>query len=244
MNPPISNGSKANLPDREKDRSKILLFFGATAVLTAPIFVYVYYGLGSPLAGFFVAVAVPLLLSTFFIWRMFRSPVIPGNWIISVGYLLFLAISLYTGGIESPALVWSVCVPIVATLMCGWRSGLVWFILVLLKFGGLFWAGRHGHIYIQQISGKEALRWAFYINMTFAAFFSFFLAAISEFMKDRYLNSIKTLSGLLPICAWCKKIRNDSGYWDKVETYFEARTNAEFSHGVCPDCEKKLLKGI
>jgi len=54
------------------------------------------------------------------------------------------------------------------------------------------------------------------------------------------LASVKTLSGLLPICASCKKIRNDDGYWTLVETYVSQHSDAEFSHGICPDCGKKL----
>jgi PAS domain S-box-containing protein len=54
------------------------------------------------------------------------------------------------------------------------------------------------------------------------------------------LRHVKTLNGLLPICASCKKIRNDSGYWEQVETYIRSRSNAEFTHGICPDCVRVL----
>lgn len=53
------------------------------------------------------------------------------------------------------------------------------------------------------------------------------------------LSEVKTLSGLLPICASCKKIRDDSGYWNQIESYVSAHSNAKFSHGLCPDCLKK-----
>ena len=65
------------------------------------------------------------------------------------------------------------------------------------------------------------------------------------------LSKIKTLTGLLPICASCKKIRDDSGYWRQLEQYISDHTNAMFTHGMCPECcekEKerfeKLKKGI
>jgi PleD family two-component response regulator len=54
------------------------------------------------------------------------------------------------------------------------------------------------------------------------------------------LNKVKTLSGLLPICANCKQIRDDQGYWHQVETYIRDHSDAEFSHGVCPKCMKTL----
>lgn len=53
---------------------------------------------------------------------------------------------------------------------------------------------------------------------------------------SRNLAQVRVLSGLLPICAWCKKIRDDNGYWNQVETYIRERTEADFSHGICPDC--------
>ena len=54
------------------------------------------------------------------------------------------------------------------------------------------------------------------------------------------LAEVKTLSGFLPICASCKKIRDDKGYWNQIEAYISEHSHAQFSHGVCPDCAKKL----
>jgi len=54
------------------------------------------------------------------------------------------------------------------------------------------------------------------------------------------LSKVKTLSGLLPICASCKKIRDDHGYWQKLEIFVREHSEAEFSHSICPDCLKQL----
>ncbi|MBN8705776.1 MAG: response regulator [Bacteroidetes bacterium] len=54
------------------------------------------------------------------------------------------------------------------------------------------------------------------------------------------LNNIKTLSGLLPICASCKKIRDDRGFWNQVETYIMQHTDASFTHGYCPECTDRF----
>ncbi len=54
------------------------------------------------------------------------------------------------------------------------------------------------------------------------------------------LATVKTLKGLLPICASCKKIRDDKGYWNQIEEYVRRHSDAEFSHGICPDCAKRL----
>jgi PAS domain-containing protein len=60
------------------------------------------------------------------------------------------------------------------------------------------------------------------------------------FELQNALVSVKTLRGLLPICANCKKVRDDAGYWHDVEEYVANHSEAEFSHGLCPDCMKKL----
>ena len=52
-------------------------------------------------------------------------------------------------------------------------------------------------------------------------------------------SEVKTLRGILPICSFCKNVRNDKGYWDRVDVYVKQHTEAEFSHSICPDCYKE-----
>jgi AmiR/NasT family two-component response regulator len=74
------------------------------------------------------------------------------------------------------------------------------------------------------------------------------LARFDDLVTLRRLNAeleaalaqVKTLRGLLPICAACKKIRDDKGYWHQVEVYIRDHSEAEFSHGICPDCARRL----
>ena len=54
------------------------------------------------------------------------------------------------------------------------------------------------------------------------------------------LANVRTLSGLIPICASCKKIRDDKGYWNQLELFIQRNSDALFSHGLCPDCVQKL----
>jgi transcriptional regulator with GAF, ATPase, and Fis domain len=54
------------------------------------------------------------------------------------------------------------------------------------------------------------------------------------------LANVKTLRGLLPICSSCKKVRDDQGYWKRIESYIQSRSDAEFTHGICPECMEKL----
>lgn len=58
-------------------------------------------------------------------------------------------------------------------------------------------------------------------------------------LKEAY-DEISTLRGIIPICASCKKIRDDKGYWNQIESYIKEHSEAEFSHSICPDCLKKL----
>ena len=68
----------------------------------------------------------------------------------------------------------------------------------------------------------------------------------SEIIADlqEALAKVKTLSGFLPICASCKKIRDDMGYWNQIEAYISEHSEAEFSHGICPGCAQKLYPDI
>ncbi|MRR39250.1 hypothetical protein EG829_32330 [bacterium] len=58
-------------------------------------------------------------------------------------------------------------------------------------------------------------------------------------LLEQALSEVRTLKGILPICSFCKKIRNDAGYWEQVDHYIHEHTDADFSHGVCPDCMAK-----
>lgn len=61
---------------------------------------------------------------------------------------------------------------------------------------------------------------------------------------SKALSEVKTLSGFLPICASCKKIRDDSGYWTQIESYIRDHSEADFTHSICPDCARKLYPDI
>lgn len=62
--------------------------------------------------------------------------------------------------------------------------------------------------------------------------------------KEKALSDVKVLSGFIPICASCKNIRDEKGYWNQIEAYIRDNSEADFSHGICPDCAKKLYPEI
>ena len=61
---------------------------------------------------------------------------------------------------------------------------------------------------------------------------------------SKALEEIKTLRGILPVCAYCKKVRDDEGYWEQVDVYLAHHAGAEISHGICPDCMRKHYPDI
>jgi hypothetical protein len=77
------------------------------------------------------------------------------------------------------------------------------------------------------------------------ALFTALLIAIIQQRHEQLTSAraeVQTLSGLLPICAWCKKVRDDAGYWQQVEDYFERRNRIRFTHGICHDCACEQLR--
>ena len=65
---------------------------------------------------------------------------------------------------------------------------------------------------------------------------------LNEKVKElkQALAEVRTLKGIVPICANCKNVRDDQGYWNRVESYLNEHTEADFTHAVCPDCMKRL----
>ena len=67
-------------------------------------------------------------------------------------------------------------------------------------------------------------------------------AVLANSALKNAIDQVKTLEGMLPMCACCKRVRDDSGYWSKIETYIHAHTNASLSHGYCPECAAKTFR--
>jgi hypothetical protein len=80
---------------------------------------------------------------------------------------------------------------------------------------------------------------ALMINLGICFFITIIVLVLVSLSVKTYLSRIETLRGIVPICSYCKQIRDDKGYWNQVEAYVAKHTDAEFSHGICPDCMKK-----
>ena len=166
---------------------------------------------------------------------------------------LILLYSISVGAGMEMSILWAFFMPLLFFFFFGKRHGLLWAILFLVSVCLIMLFPRifNGHIY-----GRETV-WRFFITLITISIFSYGLeSARHSFGKlleeknqllvrekdqlDKALKEIKTLSGLIPICSNCKKIRNDQGYWEQLEVYMTNHSDATFSHGICPDCSSIL----
>lgn len=99
----------------------------------------------------------------------------------------------------------------------------------------------YGAFTLDDVLDKYTKEIIFFCLLLFCVFL--FMAQIIRLNESlrKALSEVKTLRGFLPICSSCKKIRDDSGYWNKIETYIRHHSEAEFSHSICPNCADKLF---
>jgi hypothetical protein len=125
-------------------------------------------------------------------------------------------------------------VPYVAVVLVSLRTESIKYIYYTTIFCSLLTI--IGYFYSPQ--GGEL--WKVALNRALALFAIWVTAILSANILVETQKEIKTLRGFIPICTPCKKIRDDKGYWNQIEAYIDKHTEAKFSHGICPDCMKKL----
>ena len=171
-------------------------------------------------------------------WRL--SQPFLASLFLAVVYLGLVNVAVHLGDAGSPMVFWGISVGIAAVFLFELRGQLAWLLLVLaflplvqaLKAGPL--AGR--------VIPLDATQVRLLVLATYLGLLGFLTYCFILFRRrlDRALASVKTLSGLLPICASCKRIRDDQGYWSQIESYLKRHTEADFSHGICPECAARL----
>lgn len=159
-------------------------------------------------------------------WRMVCNGIVWGGLSLASAWCLHQARPMFW---KSPV------APASAFLLHGIFHGLRVGLAILFSLRG--WTGASDSL---QIIGD--LEVSFFMV---ALFVSLLLANLQ--LRHEELSSahaeVQALSGLLPICAWCKKVRNDEGYWQQVEDYFSSRSHIEFTHGMCTECFKVQKSG-
>jgi hypothetical protein len=126
-------------------------------------------------------------------------------------------------------------------------SSILGFIAIAVNPNILVWAGIATNF---ELAKYNIIIWPTCIIVIFAAFMlDLLFRGIFVQMNERKklitelqdsITAVKTLRGLLPICSSCKKVRDDKGYWSQIENYIAKHSEAEFSHGLCPDCMERL----
>jgi K+-sensing histidine kinase KdpD len=142
----------------------------------------------------------------------------------------------------------------VADYLTGYDINLSLFYVMPVAFAAWF-GGKYPGIFMSALSVIAATIADFlagkrYVNylveawnlLTYVGFYIIVSLLISRVFQQLQvaLSEVKQLSGLLPICSSCKKIRDYEGYWNQIESYISAHSEATFTHGICPDCAKKL----
>jgi hypothetical protein len=159
---------------------------------------------------------------------------------LAVVYAGLVNVAIHVGDLGSPMVFWGISVGIAAVFLFELKGQLAWLLLVLaffplvqvLKAGPL--AGR--------VIPLDPAQARLLLLATYLGLLGFLAYCFVLFRRrlDQALARVKTLSGLLPICASCKRIRDDQGYWFQIESYLKRHTEADFSHGICPECVDRL----
>lgn len=157
---------------------------------------------------------------------------------------------------------------VIVAVFYSFQATLMYIILSIIFFGLLavkFCSGKETLAFSANVLLTNYSHWAVYI-MCIAIFFAVMFVAIHNYRKTMTLlidkirhqrdeltktnetlieaaQNVKKLSGLLPICASCKKIRDDKGYWNQIELYIKQHSEADFSHSLCPACLESLYPG-
>ncbi len=167
--------------------------------------------------------------------------------LILLNLLLVMTYLFVSGGIAGTGIFWWFTYPVAAFFIKGRRRGWLWVVIIIVEALVMMLLGKFFNVNVP---------YSFVELRQFLA--AFLVVSIIlrhyEVLRDDYEKTIesnmhileeananiKTLRGLVPICASCKKIRNDKGYWQLVEVYVAEHSEAHFSHGLCEECSRKL----
>jgi len=166
------------------------------------------------------------------------------------GVSLFLLYILILGRARGGDLMWFYLYPLVSFFLFGIAEGLFWIAVTLIPAFFI--------ILFPSLTNTFPVPSRFVLNFIVSVLIVAIVAGLLESLRLHFdrklekqkieleiaLKNVKTLTGLIPICASCKKIRDDKGYWQAVEEYISTHTDALFSHSICEDCLRKSAPEI
>lgn len=242
----IHASEKPALPSEVKRKALILTFFCTIAIITLFFFFMESLNSGNTGHGYILLATLGLTVSTVFSFRIHGSyTLFSFSVVVLIGaFCIYLVLSQ---GMEKNSTVWCLIVPIFSFYVLGYRAGLICNCILAIIFGILLFLPSTPFFHVVY-TFQFAIRFIFsYFFITLMSFALEYSRKRAQDERDRTIEklrealaSVKTLSGLLPICACCKKIRNDKGYWEDVEKYIEDYSEATFSHGLCAICAEEL----
>lgn len=187
------------------------------------------------IAVFEIGVSIFLIITTYLFIRKITIFIPVAT---SMAFFYIMAVYLFiTGGASGTGIFWLFVIPAVYFFFLGIKYGTALFLIQYVSVIILFIASKAGYLVIYY-DDKTVL---FFLIVSI---FESIILFIHERILNDYLSQIKTMRGLIPICANCKNIRDDKGYWKQVEVYIQEHSEADFTHSLCPDCVKKLYPGI
>lgn len=201
---------------------------------------------GEIILGSAVSTCVAGLVLGWTLIRLGLNPVV----IYRLDTALFAGLLIYLaglGGEDGSKIFWTYPFPLIAFFLFGKREGWSWVTITVIPLAAIV-LGLVPISVIHDYSPQFQIRYlaTFTLVAIFAYWFEYFREEYKLKMEaeqaslEEALKQVKALSGLLPICASCKKIRDDQGYWNQIESYIHAHSEARFSHGICPDCLHEL----
>lgn len=234
----------------------LLVGFITLPILCCVVFSEKYYLLFTIDSAFFL-----FLVAMFFYLRKTKnhdSAAVIGT--IAMGVLFFFFV-VYAGVYNKTYYVWAFLYPLLSLFLLGTIRGSYFSLLLLGIVCTLFVVARHAAFLPSYDIEKEIRFGAVYITIYLIAFV---MEKVRQAIQDRLnisnsklsktitekehlidklqktIDEVTVLRGILPICSQCKKIRDDKGYWHQVESYVRTHSEADFTHGICPECMGEL----
>lgn len=246
-------------PGDSGDKNRLLVY---TVFLLLGVPTMAAYGIQSLIRGeyvlcsFVIVSAVGLSAGWYALGRTGK-----GGTVYRINVALYCALLTYmvvVGGDGGSKILWMYTFPLIAFFLIGKREGVLWAGGILLIVAFLL-AGVIPGVPVYPYPKDFKIRFftTYAIVAAVACWFEHFRESYRAGMETKCveletertrlmeaLAQVRVLRGLLPICASCKKIRDEHGSWTQIEAYIDERSEAKFSHGICPDCAKRLYPGF
>lgn len=231
------------------DDRQLRLYLALVVVIfvpTAAIFTWADYRAGNHVVAALVAGVLAILTLSIQILR--RSKDIRRGYRLVLGATVFLmAAVVYKGGGDGFAVLWFYVFPGAFYYVFGAAEATAWMAVSLVLPVSVLVAAI-GHDY------PPAMAWRFAVTYGLVGAMAYGLQRARDALQgevqrekadlEKALSEVRTLSAMVPMCAWCRKLRDDAGFWSRIEVYLTEHAGTVVSHGLCPDCEAKLTQSL